>query len=113
MLNDDIYHKLLKYTIANWSVNGNNTATLGFLETNSTKKLTTDYTANIDITQYMSPFDPWTNMIMNFSHIILAINPQNEVDTTTQLFSISYQNALIGKVISLAAVISFTFGLIM
>jgi len=42
MLINDIYNDLLKFTIANWSVNGNNTATVKFYETNQTKRLTTE-----------------------------------------------------------------------
>lgn len=74
MINDDIYNKLLKYTIANWTVNDNNTATVKFAETNTTKILSSDYTSNMDMSQYQDAFSPTTNMIYNFSHIILAIN---------------------------------------
>lgn len=88
---------MLKYTIANWSVNGNNTAWIAFYETNTTKKLTSDYNTNIDVTKYMAPFILTTNMISNFSHVLLVMNPVND-NVSKNLFSISYQNAVINKI---------------
>lgn len=87
MINDDIYNERLKYTIANWSVNANNTASIAFQETNTTKRLTSDHNLNIDITSYFSPYDPWTNLIFNFSHVLLAINTDK---SEPALFSITY-----------------------
>lgn len=80
MLNDEIYNSYLKYTIANWSRNGNNTASVVFAETNTTKRLTTDYSTNIDITSLYLPDNIGTtiNMIYNFSHVITAFNPTND-----------------------------------
>eukprot|EP00347_Sterkiella_histriomuscorum_P004308 403360942 len=109
MLNDDIYNKLLKYTIANWSMNSNNSVGIGFLETNTTKKLTTDYTVNIDVSSYMTPFEPTTNMIFNFSHVVLAINYNNEAADKSRLFSMTYQSAIFGMALTMMGfIISFS-----
>ncbi|CDW72005.1 UNKNOWN [Stylonychia lemnae] len=96
MLTDDIYNALLKYTIANWSVNANNTATVTFNETNQTRRLTTDQTTNILITDYQDPLTPTTNMLLNFSHTILVYNPEVDI-ASRRLFSLTYSSSIINQ----------------
>lgn len=86
-------------------MNTNNSVVVAFKETNTTRILTTDFTQNIDVTQYIDPFDPTTNMIFNFSHVILAINNNSDLS----LFSMMYTGSLFG--LNLSRVLFLAVGL--
>ncbi len=109
MLNDDILGDKLRYTIAFWVVNDNNTAKVQFRETNETKRLTVDYTLDINLTQdYQSWMSPRTNFLTNFSHVVVAYNND---ETETKLFSIHYAQAV---VLGLGAVVGImSLGLVL